>query len=45
MLIELGKRIDEHSENVNKEQENIFKNPIRNNEFNNWNKKHSRRNE
>ena len=37
LLIELRKIIDEHSENFNKELENIKKDPIRNEEFNNWN--------
>ena len=34
MSSELGKRIDIHSENFNKEPENIKKDPIRNEEFN-----------
>ena len=31
------KTINEHDENFNKELENIKKDPIRNEEFNNWN--------
>ena len=44
MLTELGKRTGEHSENFNKEVENIKKDPIRS-EFNNWIKNHIRRND
>lgn len=39
MLNELGKRIDEHSENFNKELENIKKDLIENEEFNSCNLK------
>ena len=35
MLTELGKRIDEHSENFNKELENTPKEPVRAEEYNN----------
>ena len=42
MLTELGKRIDEHSENFNKELENTPKEPVRAEEYNNWNEKHTR---
>ena len=35
MLTKLGKRIDEHSENFNKELENIQKEPIRTEEYSN----------
>ena len=31
------KTINEHDENFNKELDNIKKDPIRNEEFNNWN--------
>ena len=41
MLTELGKRIDEHSENFNKELENIQKEPIRTEEYSNWNEEHT----
>ena len=40
MLAELGKRIDEHSENFNKEVEDINE-PIRTEEYNNWNEKNT----
>ena len=35
MLTELGKRINEHSENFNNELENIKKEPVRTEEYNN----------
>jgi len=35
MLTELGKIIDEHSENFNKELKNILKEPVRPEEHNN----------
>ena len=38
MLTELRKRIEEHSENFNKELENI-KEPIRTEKHSNWNEK------
>ena len=41
MLNELGKRIDEHSENFNKELENIKKDLIENEEFNSCNLKNT----
>ena len=45
MLTEIGKRIDEHSENFNKELENIFKKePVRTEEYNKQNEKHTRGN-
>ena len=40
MLAELGKRIDKHSENFNKEVEDINE-PIRTEEYNNWNEKNT----
>ena len=43
MLTEVGKGTDEHSENFNKEPENIQKEPVRAKEYNNWNEKHTRR--
>ena len=42
MLTELGKRIDEHSENFNKELEYIKKEPVRSKEDNYWNEKYTR---
>ena len=44
MITELGKRTDEHSENFNKELENIKKELGRTEEYNNLNEKHTRRN-
>ena len=38
MLTELGRRMEEHSENFNKELENIRK-PIRAEKYNNWKEK------
>ena len=35
MLTELGKRIDEQTENFNKELENIKRKPVRTKEYNN----------
>ena len=45
MLTELGKRIDEHSENFDEELENTENEPVRTELYNNWNEKHTRRNE
>ena len=45
MLMELGKRIDEHSENFDEELENTENEPVRTELYNNWNEKHTRRNE
>lgn len=45
LLIELRKIIDEHSENFNKELENIKKEPVIAEEYKNWSKKPTRRNE
>ena len=45
LLTELGKRIQENSENFNKELENIFKNPVRTEDYNSGNEKHTRKNE
>ena len=44
LLTKLGKRLDEHSENFNKELENIKKEPVRTEECSNWNEKRTRRN-
>ena len=43
MLTDLGRRMDELSDNVNKELENIKKEPIRNEEYNTGNEKYARR--
>ena len=45
MLTELGKIIDKHHDNLNKELENIKKEPMRTEKYNNWNEKHIRRND
>ena len=42
MLTDLGRRMDELSVNVNKELENIKKEPIRNEEYNTGNEKFTR---
>ena len=42
MLIDLGRRMDELSESVNKELENTKKEPIRNEEHNTENEKFTR---
>ena len=45
MLTDLGRRIDENSENFNKELENVKKEPIRTEEYNNGNEKFARGNQ
>ena len=39
----LRKRIEEHSENINKKLENVFKKLIRTEEYNNCNRKYTRK--
>ena len=45
MLTKLRRRMEEHSENFNKEIENIRKEPIRAEEYNNYIKKYTRGNQ
>ena len=43
MLTEFGKRLEEHSENFNKELGKKIE-PVKDGEYNNWNEKYTRKN-